>query len=130
MIYTNPMTYTHTETNLPVENEYPKLVRDRIPEIVQEHEGIDPPTRQLDDDVEFEAYLRRKIIEEAAELAATETDDHTIEEMADVQELIDELLALKGLDRSQVVAAQAAKREKRGGFGKRILMLEGVNKNQ
>ncbi|HSW74422.1 MAG TPA: nucleoside triphosphate pyrophosphohydrolase [Candidatus Saccharimonadales bacterium] len=120
------MTYTHTETNLPVENEYPKLVRDKIPEIIHQHEGVQAPTRVLEDDTEYEAYLRRKIIEEAAELAATETDDHTIEEMADLEELIDALLALKKLDRAQVTAAQSEKREKRGGFAKRLLMLDSV----
>lgn len=124
------MTYTHTETSLPVENEYPKLVRDRIPEIVHEHEGVEVPTRILEDDVEYEAFLRQKIKEEAAELAATERDDHTIEEMADLEELVDALLALKGLSRAQVIAAQTEKREIRGGFSKRILMLEGVKKNQ
>lgn len=124
------MTYTHTETNLAAENKYPKLVRDRIPEIVREHEGVDVPTRILEDDAEYEESIRRKIIEEAAELAAAKTDDHTIEEMADLEELVDELLALKGLYRAQVAAAQIEKREKRGGFAKRILMLEGVEKNQ
>ena len=94
------MTYTHTETNLAAENEYPKLVRDRIPEIVREHEGVDVPTRILEDDAEYEESIRRKIIEEAAELAAAQTDDHTIEELADLEELVDELLALKGLYRA------------------------------
>jgi predicted house-cleaning noncanonical NTP pyrophosphatase (MazG superfamily) len=120
------MTYTHTETNLPAENEYPKLVRDKIPEIIHEHEGVSVPMRTLDDDTEYETYLRRKIIEEAAELAATETNDHTIEEMADLEELIDALLTLKKLDRAQVTAAQEQKRRKRGGFAKRLLMLSSV----
>lgn len=122
------MTYTHTETNLQAENEYPKLVRDKIPEIVQQNEGQSVPTRIMTDDAEYEGYLRRKIIEEATELAEAKTNEHTIEEMADVEELIDALLALKNLDRSQVVAAQKAKNEHRGGFSKRILMLEGVKR--
>ena len=122
------MTYTHTETNLQAENEYPKLVRDKIPEIVLEKEGQNVPTRIMTDDTEYEGYLRRKIIEEATELAEAKTDEHTIEEMADVEELIDALLALKNLNRSQVAAAQQAKQVHRGGFAKRILMLEGVKK--
>jgi len=124
------MTFIHTETNLPAENEYPKLVRDKIPEIVLENEGVAPLTSILADDAEYEKFLRRKIIEEAAELAATETDDHTIEEMADLEELVDALLELRGLERSQVIAAQSEKREKRGGFKQRIVMLESVKKSQ
>jgi predicted house-cleaning noncanonical NTP pyrophosphatase (MazG superfamily) len=124
------MTYTNYETSLPAENQYPKLVRDKIPKIVHGNEGVDVPTRILEDDDEYEAYLRRKIIEEAAELAAAKTDDHIIEEMADLDELRDELLALRGLNRTQVAAAQTEKRKKRGGFAKRILMLEGVKKSR
>jgi predicted house-cleaning noncanonical NTP pyrophosphatase (MazG superfamily) len=124
------MTYAHTETTLSEENEYPKLVRDKIPEIVLEHEGVDVPTRTLDDDSEYEVYLRRKIIEEATELAATKEDGHTLEEMADLEELIEQLLALRKLTRAQLIAAQNEKREKRGGFAKRILMLEKVSKDQ
>lgn len=120
------MTFTHTETDLPVESEYPKLVRDKIPEIIYDLDGVSVPTRILEDDAEYEAYLRKKILEEAAELAATETNDHTIEEMADLEELVDALLTLKGLNREQVNVAQIEKREKRGGFTKRILMLEGT----
>jgi len=124
------MTFTHTETNLPTENEYPKLIRDKIPEIVLENEGVAPLTSILADDAEYEKFLRRKIIEEAGELAATETDDHTIEEMADLEELVDALLELRGLERSRVIAAQSEKREKRGGFKQRIVMLESVKKSQ
>lgn len=123
------MTFTHTETNVPVENEYPKLVRDRIPEIIEENEGVPVPTRILDDE-EYEIHLRQKLIEEAGELAAAKTDEHTVEEIADLEELIDTLLALKGIDRASVTAVQNEKREKRGGFAGRILMLEGVKKNQ
>lgn len=123
------MTYTHTETDLPAENRYPKLVRDKIPQIVRANEGVDVPTRELTDDSEFDKYLRSKIIEEATELAAAETDEHTVEEVVDLEELVDTLLALKGIDRAAVLAAQSEKREKRGGFAKRILMLEGVTKS-
>ncbi len=30
-----PMDKTHTETDSPIENRYPKLVRDKIPEIIE-----------------------------------------------------------------------------------------------
>lgn len=114
--------FEHTITNLTVENEYPKLVRDRIPEIIREADGREVPTRILDD-AEFEEALRKKAIEEATELAEVDSDTHLLEEVADVEEIIDELLRLRGLTREQVRTIQEEKRQKRGGFGQRILML-------
>jgi predicted house-cleaning noncanonical NTP pyrophosphatase (MazG superfamily) len=116
------MSFTHTMTNLPEENEYPKLVRDKIPEIVKSNEGIDVPTRTLDDD-EYLAYLLKKVVEEATELSETKTDDHLVEEIADVYEIIDSIIALKNMQREDVLKVQDEKRQKRGGFDKRILML-------
>jgi predicted house-cleaning noncanonical NTP pyrophosphatase (MazG superfamily) len=116
------MSFTHTMTNLPKENEYPKLVRDKIPEIVKAHEGIDAPTKILDDE-EYLAYLLKKVVEEATELSETETDDHLQEEIADVYEIIDSILKLKHMNRDDVLKVQDEKRAKRGGFEQRILML-------
>lgn len=116
------MSFTHTFTNLPEENEYPKLVRDRIPEIVKEHEGVEAKVRVLDE-AEFETYVRQKVIEEAHELAEADTDDHVVEEIADVQELLDTLCSLRGVTHDQLKKVQLAKRDKRGGFDKRLLML-------
>jgi predicted house-cleaning noncanonical NTP pyrophosphatase (MazG superfamily) len=44
--------------------------------------------------------------------------------MADVYEIIDTILKLKGIERAEVVAVQDAKRKKRGGFDDRLLMLD------
>jgi predicted house-cleaning noncanonical NTP pyrophosphatase (MazG superfamily) len=59
------MSFEHIETNLSMENEYPKLVRDKIPEIIKINEGISVPTRILTDDTVYLEYLLRKIKEEA-----------------------------------------------------------------
>ena len=48
-------------TNLEIENEYPKLVRDRIPEIIKEREGVGIKSRMLEDDAEFLKYLLKKL---------------------------------------------------------------------
>lgn len=45
--------FKHTVTNLKIENEYPKLVRDLIPKIIMQEDGRKVPTRVLDD-AEFE----------------------------------------------------------------------------
>jgi len=67
--------------------------------------------------------LRQKAIEEATELSEAEDDDHLLEEIADVREILDELQRLKGFTDEQIEIVQDQKREKRGGFSKRLLML-------
>ena len=74
-------------------------------------------------DTDFETRLRQKAIEEATELSEAEDDDHLLEEIADVREILDELQKLKGFTDEQVKTVQDQKREKRGGFSKRLLML-------
>lgn len=110
-------------------DEYPKLVRDNIPAIIKDNQGIDVEIRSLTDDAEYEKYLRQKFTEEAAELAAAETDEQTIEEVADLEELIEALLVLKGIERSAVAKVQIEKRGKRGGFTDRLLMIKAAENN-
>lgn len=115
------MEFKHS--NLGIENEYPKLVRDRIPEIIEENEGISVKSRLLDDDAEFLGYLANKIVEEAVELQDAIVKGNLEEELADILELIDNILKLKGKTRKDINAIQDEKRKKNGGFSKRILMI-------
>ena len=106
------------------ENEYPKLARDRIPERIKQNEGRDAHVRAMADDEEFLKFLMKKATEEAFELTQADSDQDMAEEMADLYEVMDAILALKGMLREDVVKIQADKRSKRGGFEKRILMLD------
>jgi len=116
------MEYKHIETDLSIENEYPKLVRDNIPEIIEKDRGKKPETRTLEG-AEFQKYLLKKIVEEATELRNAKDREHMAEEMADMFAIIDELLATNDLKLEDIRKIQTQKAEKRGGFGKRILML-------
>ena len=107
--------------DLSIQNEYPKLVRDKIPEIIEAN-GDDVEFRALGEK-EFLKYLKKKIIEEAKEVAETDTDEQLVEEMADIKEVLDALSSLKGFTAEQIHHVQSAKRVKRGGFEKRLLML-------
>jgi len=115
------MTFEHTFTDLPAENEYPKLIRDRIPEIILA-DGRKVDTRTLDDE-EFLQYLLKKITEEAQELENATTDSNILEEIADVREILDSILELKSVSPEEIQAIQDEKRQKRGGFKLRLLML-------
>lgn len=110
-------------TNLPIENEYPKLVRDRIPEKIRKDRGKEPPTRTLSNDKEFLEYLAKKLLEEGSELGYSLTHGNFTEEMADVFEIITAMLQVKNLTIEDIIAMQKEKREKNGAFEKRILML-------
>lgn len=115
------MKYTHTVTDLVIENEYPKLVRDKIPNIIAENEGKKAITRILSDDKEYLKYLLRKLIEETTELSMSETEDNSIEELADIMEVFEAILDLKGLTLNDIIDAQNQKRQKRGGVQRTII---------
>ena len=117
------MKYKHTHSNLEKENEYPKLVRDKIPEIVSARVGHPIKTRVLKAK-EYDKYLKMKVVEEAQELMEAKGKIHIAEELADVMELIDIILKENKLTLKDIRSVQKAKVKERGGFKKKILMLE------
>lgn len=120
------MEFKHFKTSLERENEYPKLVRDNIPNLVHQRTGKKVKMRIMEDDKEYLQFLLKKIEEEANELANAQDKEHIVEETADVLELIDAILELNGLDIETVRKIQKEKAGKNGAFKKRILMLESV----
>lgn len=104
---------------------YNKLVRDRIPEIIQaagQKYAIEVMT-----EAEFQQALRRKLIEEAHEVAAADSEN-LIQELADLFEVIDALLASQQISREAVLAEQEQRRSERGGFTNRLkLIWSGAN---
>ena len=101
---------------------YNKLVRDRIPEII-EASGKSCVTEILSD----EAYLRMvdaKLDEELAEYHS----DQNIEELADLLEVIYAAAMARGYTLEQLGSVRAAKAEKRGAFANKILLKEVIEK--
>ncbi len=95
---------------------YGKLVRDRIPEII-EAAGATASYHRLDNDEYFDA-LTRKICEEAEELRVADHDAR-LGELADVWEVLASLVSVLGLSEEQVRGAASRKRAERGGFDQR-----------
>lgn len=93
---------------------YEKLVRDRIPEIL-DAKGV-LYEKRIADDGEYRAELIKKLVEEAHEFE----EEGSIEELADVLEVVDALRSLPGY--AQVASVQERKREERGGFLKRFIL--------
>ncbi len=96
---------------------YDKLVRDKIPEILAS-KGIKATFRTLDE-TEYKEYLEKKLDEEVAEFH----ESKSIEELADILEVVETLCDLIGRN-GDMIWAQCLKRTGRGGFKKRICLLE------
>ena len=97
---------------------YRKLVRDRIPEII-ESSGKTCVTEILSDD-EYLRMIDAKLDEELAEYHK----DQNIEELADLIEVIYAAAIARGYTIEQLEKVRAEKAEKRGSFQKKILLVE------
>lgn len=91
-----------------------KLVRDKIPQIIIT-DGKKPITRILDD-AEYLEELDKKLNEEIAEYQ----EDKSIEEMADVLEVLFAICEARGHSIEELMEVRNEKREKRGGFEQKI----------
>lgn len=99
---------------------YNKLVRDRIPEII-EKSGMRPVVETLDDDA-YKKYLHEKLGEELKEYLA----DDSIEELADLVEVIHALVNCKGMSLNDFEDLRKKKAIERGAFERRLLLKEVV----
>ncbi|WP_394234463.1 phosphoribosyl-ATP pyrophosphohydrolase [Niallia oryzisoli] len=99
-----------------------KLVRDRIPEII-EKSGKMYRSRVLDDE-EFITELRKKAFEELQEYMTTSSNDEAAEELADILEVIHALADYHGLTIGAVEQVRKRKYEIRGGFKERVFLME------
>ena len=96
--------------------EYDKLIRDKIPEII-EQSGKKCIVEVLDNDTYIE-YLDQKLNEELAEYQ----QDKSIEELADLLEVIYAVVAARGYSAAELERIRLEKSEKRGAFEKRLLL--------
>ena len=101
---------------------YNKLVRDRIPEII-EASGAECKTEILSDEKYLE-MIDAKLDEELAEYHK----DQNIEELADLLEVIRAATIARGYTLEELETVRAKKAEKRGGFVQKILLIETIEK--
>lgn len=101
---------------------YNKLVRDRIPEII-ENSGKKFTTKILDDD-QYELELKKKLKEEMEEYQNTSNDNEALEELADLLELMHALAKVHGASMEEVEKIRQDKASKRGGFEEKIFLIE------
>ena len=97
-----------------------KLVRDRIPEIIAKY-GERPVTRILDD-ARYKQELKRKLHEEVNEF----DQSGSAKELTDILEVVYALAASDGVNQEQLETMRRGKRKERGGFGRRIFLVETI----
>lgn len=97
---------------------YSKLVRDRIPEIV-ESTGKTCVCETLSD-AQYLEMLDAKLNEELAEYQ----ESKSMEELADLLEVIRAVALARGSSFEEIESIRIAKANKRGGFEKKLLLKE------
>jgi len=101
------------------EKHYNKLVRDKIPTIIEE-QGKKSVTEKIGNDNVYLEYLGKKLVEEAKEY--NETKHH--EELIDIMEIIYSILNLEEIEFSEFEKKRLTKKKERGGFDEKILLLK------
>lgn len=102
---------------------YNKLIRDKIPDIIK-GKGETCITHVATEE-EYAKALVAKLIEEVKEYAEAEgekTGVDVIDELADIMEVMVAIIDSKKIDCGELERVRLEKREKRGGFEKRLIL--------
>ena len=97
---------------------YNKLVRDKIPEYIKSKGGN--AIVHIADEKEYWQKLKEKLQEEVNEFMEAES----IEEMADILEVIDAVLDFKNFDKMELEKVKKKKADERGKFKDKIILEE------
>lgn len=100
----------------PRREEYNKLVRDRIPEIIM-RTGQKPVFRRVQGE-ELKQYASAKILEEAKEFSKS----GELDELVDLLEIIYFRLQLEGISAQEAHERMARKRRERGSFDGGVIL--------
>lgn len=97
---------------------YHKLVRDKIPEYLKSKNY--KVSFHIASDEEYWEKLKEKLLEEANEFC----DNETLEEMADIQEVLEAIKSYKHFSQKDLDLARKKKFTEKGSFEKRIILEE------
>ncbi|TCK98628.1 putative house-cleaning noncanonical NTP pyrophosphatase (MazG superfamily) [Natranaerovirga hydrolytica] len=101
---------------------YNKLVRDKIPDIIHKS-GKECIVEQIEQEA-LEGFLKDKLREEVEEYI----ESGAIEELADIMEVIDGILAHRKIDIETLESIREQKKEERGGFLQGIKLVKTYEK--
>ena len=97
-----------------------KLVRDKIPEMLEKNGG-DPETEILNDE-KYKICLYEKLKEEYEETVNSYSKENLAEELADLLEVMISISKINGINFAEIEKIRLTKKEKRGGFDSKILL--------
>ena len=109
-----------------MEKVYDKLVRDKIPEIIYSN-GEKPIYRKLNEK-EYWEYLLKKDKEKLKEIKEANSIEERKKELADKLELIKAMAEYNGFKLQDIIKEAERKKEKNGGFEKRLLLEKVIKK--
>ncbi|MCM3122883.1 MULTISPECIES: nucleoside triphosphate pyrophosphohydrolase [unclassified Mesobacillus] len=101
---------------------YNKLVRDRIPQIINQS-GKSFNTIKLENE-EYIKELKNKAFEELNEYTNSANNQEAAEELADLLEVMHSLAEVHGYKFDQIEEIRQRKAEVRGGFKERIYLID------
>mgnify|MGYP002579473857 FL=1 len=102
-----------------MERVYNKLVRDKIPNIIEE-KGETPVIKVLNEN-DYKKELEKKLYEEYKEVIEA-CGDERIEELADMLEVIRALASLENKNLNDIIDIADKKNKKRGAFDEKIFL--------
>ena len=97
---------------------YNKLVRDKVPERIRSRGQV--AVTHIADDAEYDQKLKEKLREEVEEFHQSDT----LEELADIVEVIEAILRFRGWTWAKLEVVRRKKAEERGGFQERVVLEE------
>lgn len=98
---------------------YNKLVRDKIPENINSMEGRKCNYKILNN-YEYLKELDKKLFEEAHEFV----EEHSVEELADLMEVIFAIMKDENISIEEVENARKIKNSKKGSFNDKIYLID------
>jgi predicted house-cleaning noncanonical NTP pyrophosphatase (MazG superfamily) len=101
---------------------YNKLIRDKIPQII-ESKGKKAEVRVMDSD-EYTKMLNVKLQEELDEYKEVKDEGDQVAELADLVEVVYAILENKGVSVDDFEKVRLAKQAERGGFKARLLLVK------
>ena len=102
-----------------------KLVRDKIPEIIENNNEV--AVTKILSDKDYRDELIKKLLEEYNEVVNANGKD-LIAELADMLEVIDAIAKTENITLEDVIKIKEDKKIKRGGFDKKIFLIETSSK--
>ena len=109
---------------------FEKLVRDKIVEGIVNAGNI-PHYYKLNKK-DYIKELKKKLLEEALEFPKAKNNKEIVEEIADIQEIIDNLILVLKVSKSDLAKIQKVKNKIRGSFKKRLYIdtVEAINNSE